>query len=147
MRSLDSNGNVPYVNFNHDNRKVYGNNCNPNNSNANVCGRSEVPTKKSLHWLCFCTFFIQVPNFVPISSIFDCKIIYLVRLIIFNSFISRINIRNVFSFALTFSRMSSLRSVLSLIASKISSIISKILSSQRLPMLCLSFFGKNLEYS
>jgi len=66
---------------------------------------------------------------------------------IFSSFINRINIRKVLSLALIFSNISSLRWVLSLMASKMSSIMSKIIFSQRLAMLCLSFLGKHLEYS
>ena len=40
--SRNSNGNVPNVNFNPDNRKVYVNWNNPDNANDNVRARSEV---------------------------------------------------------------------------------------------------------
>ena len=41
--SRNSDGNVPNVNFNSDNRKVYVNCYNLDNANGNLRSRSEVP--------------------------------------------------------------------------------------------------------
>ena len=42
MGSRNSDGNVPNVNYNVDNRKVYVNWYNPSNSNSNIRARAEV---------------------------------------------------------------------------------------------------------
>jgi len=46
--SRNSDGNVPNVNWNADNRKLYVNWCNPENRNGNLRTRAEVFSKRAI---------------------------------------------------------------------------------------------------
>lgn len=90
LGSRYSDGNVPNVDWNRDNRKVYVNWYNPQNRNANLRCRVEVSALRSPHGS-FCVYLIQPFSILEISCSCFCRARYVPTSIISASFPRRIN--------------------------------------------------------
>lgn len=91
--SRNSDGNVPNVNWNSDDRKLNVNWYNPSNAVANIRARAEVSSWKEDLMILFyvSTYFIQPAAILEISWSCASSMIYGLSSIIFNSFMTRMS--------------------------------------------------------